>query len=189
MGLDVIGKPSPGSRHVVLLRGINLVRHNRIAMPELRAALGADGFRDVMTYVQSGNVVLSSRASPERVAKRVNAVIKQRLGLDIVVLVRSDVELAEVVRRNPLAHIATNPSRHLVTFLSDELPHGFADDLAKVAKQEPFAIIGREVYSWHPDGIGRTPLWERLASKSLGIAATSRNWTTVTTLLAMAHDG
>ena len=76
-------------RHVVLLRGINLVRRNRIAMPELRAALGADGFRDVTTYVQSGNVVLSSRASPERVAKRVNAVIKQRLGLDIVVLVRS----------------------------------------------------------------------------------------------------
>ena len=145
-------------RHVVLLRGINLVRHNRIAMPELRAALGADGFRDVMTYVQSGNVVLSSRASTERVAKRVNAVIKQRLGLDIVVLVRSDDELAEVVRRNPLAHIATNPSRHLVTFLSDELPHGFADDLAKVGRQEPFAIIGREVYSWHPDGIGRTPL-------------------------------
>src|SRR5205807_5661272 len=87
------------ARHVVLLRGINLVRHNRIAMPELRAALGADGFRDVMTYVQSGNVVLSSRASPERLAKRVNAVIKQRLGLDIVVLVRSDDELAEVVRR------------------------------------------------------------------------------------------
>src|SRR5256885_7382820 len=70
------------ARHVVLLRGINLVRRNRIAMPELRAALGADGFGDVMTYVQSGNVVLSSRASPERVAKRVNAVIKQRLGLE-----------------------------------------------------------------------------------------------------------
>src|SRR5438128_648366 len=53
------------ARHVVLLRGINLMRRNRIAMPELRAALGAGGFRDVMTYVQSGNVVLSSRASPE----------------------------------------------------------------------------------------------------------------------------
>ena len=158
-------------------------------MPALRAALEADGFRDVKTYVQSGNVVLSSRSSPERVATRVNALINRRLELDIVVLVRSHHELAEVVRRNPLAKVATNPSRYIVTFLSDELPRGFADDLAKVAKQEPFALIGREVYSWHPDGIGRTPLWERLASKSLGIAATSRNWTTVTTLLAMAHDG
>ena len=158
-------------------------------MPALRAALEADGFRDVKTYVQSGNVVLSSRSSPERVATRVNALINKRLELDIVVLVRSHNELAEVVRRNPLAKVATNPSRYIVTFLSDELPRGFADDIAKVARQEPFAIIGREVYSWHPDGVGRTPLLERLASKSLGIAATSRNWTTVTTLLAMAHDG
>ena len=177
------------ARHVVLLRGINLVRRNRIAMPELRTALEADRFGDVKTYVQSGNIVLSSRSSPERVATRVNALINKRFGLDIVVLVRSHAELAEVVRRNPLAKIATNPSRYLVTFLSDEPPRGFADDLAKAARQEPFAIIGREIYSWHPDGIGRTPLWERLASKSLGIAATSRNWTTVTTLLAMGHDG
>jgi uncharacterized protein (DUF1697 family) len=72
--------------------------------------------------------------------------------------------------------------------LSAELPPHFADDLHAVAKQEPFAIIGREVYSWHPDGVGRSPLWERLAGKALGIAATSRNWSTVTTLLAMAQD-
>src|SRR5438094_10472418 len=96
-------------RHVVLLRGINLVRHNRIAMPELCAALGPDGFRNVVTYVQSGNVVLSSRASPERVAKRVHAAIEQRLGLDIAVLVRSDAEPAEAALRKPLGLIRTNP--------------------------------------------------------------------------------
>ena len=175
------------ARHVVLLRGINLVKRNRIAMPDLRTALESEGFSDVRTYVQSGNVVLLSRASPERVAIHVNAVIKNRFGLDITVLVRSHDELATVVRRNPLASVAVNPKRYLVTFLSAELPSGFGDDLQAVAKQEPFAIIGREIYSWHPEGIGRTPLWERLASRSLGIAATSRNWTTVTTLLAMAE--
>jgi len=174
-------------RHVVLLRGINLVRSHRISMAELRSALEAAGFRDVKTYVQSGNIVLSSRRSPERVAKDVKALIKSHFGLDIAVLVRSGDQLAEVVRRNPLARVATNPSRHLVTFLSADLPPGFADKLASVAHQEPFAVIGREVYSWHPDGVGRSPLWERLAAKSLGIDATSRNWTTVTTLVAMAE--
>ena len=176
------------ARHVVLLRGINLVKRNRIAMAELRAALESDGFADVRTYVQSGNVVLSSRLTPERVAKRINALIKERFAFDITVLVRSQAELATVVRRNPLGKVAVNPKRYLVTFLSAEPPARFADDLHAVAMQEPFAIIGREIYSWHPEGIGRTPLWERLASKSLGIAATSRNWTTVTTLLAMAED-
>lgn len=173
-------------RHVVLLRGVNLVKRNRVSMPELRAALTADGFADVATYLLSGNVVLSSRAGPERVAAHVKRLIMDRFGLDIVVLGRSGEELAEVVRRNPLVAVATNPRRYIVTFLTHELPMGFADDLASVATQEPFAIIGREVYSWHPDGIGRTPLWERLASRSLGIDGTSRNWTTVTALHAMA---
>ena len=175
------------SRVVVLLRGVNLVKRNRISMPDLRSTLTRAGFADVATYVQSGNVVLTSRSSPERVATKVKQVIADRLGLQLTVLVRTREELAQVVRRNPLAGVATNPRRYLVTFLSRELPSGFADDLALVAKQEPFTIIGREVYSWHPDGIGRTPLWERLASRSLGIDATSRNWTTVTTLLAMAE--
>ena len=81
-------------RHVVLLRGVNLVRHNRLAMPELRAALVREGFRDVSTYVPSGNVVLSSRATPEGVAKEVNGLIKKGFGFDVVVVVRSHADFA-----------------------------------------------------------------------------------------------
>jgi uncharacterized protein (DUF1697 family) len=173
-------------RHVVLLRGVNLARRNRVAMPELRQALTAAGFRDVATYVQSGNVVLSSPRLPERVRKEVADVITRRFGLDITVLVRTQAELADVLQRNPLAAVATDPRRYLVTFLSDELPHALADDLASVSTKEAFAVIGREVYSWHPEGIARTPLWERLAARRLGVEATSRNWATVTALAAMA---
>jgi uncharacterized protein (DUF1697 family) len=176
------------ARHIVLLRGVNLVKRNRVSMPELRAALAAVGFRDVATYVQSGNVILASRAAPARVARDVSAIIRNRFGLEVAVVVRSRDELAEVVRRNPLRGVATNPRRYLVTFLVADLPSGVAHDLAGVSSQEPFAIVGREVYSWHPDGIGRTPLWERLASRSLGVVGTSRSWATVTRLLAMADE-
>ena len=175
-------------RHVVLLRGINLVRRNRVSMPELRRALGQAGYGDVKTHLQSGNILLSSRASPERVARDVRSLIKQEFDLDIAVLVRSQAELLAILRRNPLKKVATNPRRYLVTFLSVSLPRGNVDELRRVAKHELFAIAGREVYSWHPDGIGRTPLWERLASKSLGVQATSRNWATVTTLATMAAE-
>ena len=156
-------------------------------MPDLRAALGAGGFEDVTTYVQSGNIVLSSSASTERVASDVTQLVKQRFGFDVVVLVRSKTQLAEVVARNPLAKIAVDPKRYLVTFLSEELDRDIVDRMRTVAgPEEQFVVIGREVYSWHPAGVGRSPLWERLAARSLGIAATSRNWTTVTALLAMA---
>jgi uncharacterized protein (DUF1697 family) len=148
-----------------LLRGINVVRTNRISMIRLRTALEKEGFRDVATYLQSGNVVLSSRMSADRVAERVERMINKEFGLDITVLVRSQAELARVVRRDPLAGIGTSPRRYLVTFLSEELTPATVAELRSVSKAEPFAVIGREIYSWHPEGIGRTPLWERLASR------------------------
>jgi uncharacterized protein (DUF1697 family) len=172
-----------------LLRGINLVRRNRIAMAELRAALEAAGFLDVTTYVASGNIVLTSRASPQHVVADVHALIVKRFGFDISVLARSPAELAEVVRRDPLAKASVDPKRYIVTFMSGELSQEVVGNLRGVAAtQERFAVIGREIYSWHPAGFARSPLWARLAAKELGVAATSRNWSTVTALLALAGD-
>src|SRR5918911_4401192 len=105
-------------KHIVLLRGINIGSRNRIAMPALREALEEDGFGDVKTYVQSGNVVLTSRAAPATVARKVERLIADRFGLDIDVVVRTRDELAEVVRRNPLGKVATDPKRYQVSFLS-----------------------------------------------------------------------
>ena len=158
-------------------------------MAELRAALESAGFRDVKTYVQSGNAVLTSKASPERVAADVHALIKKRFGFDIAVVVRSAEELARVVRRNPLTTVAVDPKHYLVTFLSAELPVAVVDRLhSTAAPQERLVVQGCEIYSWHPAGVGRSPLWEKIAAKGLGVVATSRNWATVTTLLAMAEE-
>ena len=57
--------PTAQVRQIVLLRGINIGPNNRIAMPALRELLTGAGFDDVRTYVQSGNVVLTSDAKPE----------------------------------------------------------------------------------------------------------------------------
>lgn len=176
------------TRHIVLLRGVNLVKRNRVSMPELRSVLEAAGYRDVATYVQSGNAVVSGGAAPDDVAAHVRAIVRESFGLDIAVLVRTHEEMVAVVRRNPLARVAGNPRRHLVTFLARPLSPRARAELGALVTPERFAIAGREIYSWHPDGIARTPLWERLASRSLGVEATSRNWTTVTTLLAMAGE-
>ncbi len=139
--------------------------------------------------MQSGNIVLASDASPEQVAEEVSRLIKKTFAIDVPVLVRSERELVQVVRRNPLRNVAVDPKRYLVTFMSGELGNEVVERMRAVAgPQEEFVVIGREVYSWHPAGLGRSPLWERLAGKPLGSTATSRNWTTVRTLLAMADD-
>jgi uncharacterized protein (DUF1697 family) len=173
----------------VLLRGINIGPRNRVAMPELREALTNAGFGEVRTYVQSGNVVLSSERSPDDVAAECERVINDAFGLDIDVVVRSRNELAAVVKRNPLAKVADNPKRYQVSFLSDELaPSAVARIEESAEPTEAFAAIGRELYAWHPEGVARSKLSARLADKQLGVKATARNWTTVTTLLEMTDE-
>ncbi len=174
-------------RQIVLLRGINLGSTHRVAMPALRELLGERGFEDVRTYVQSGNIVVSSELSPTRLATECKRVISEGFGLDIDALVRTRDELAGVVARNPLAEVAVNPKRYQVTFLSSELDRRQVENLESLAAEsERLVAVGREVYAWHPDGVARSKLWARLGGKGLGVSATSRNWSTVTTLLEMA---
>jgi uncharacterized protein (DUF1697 family) len=176
-------------RQIVLLRGINLGPRNRVPMPELREKLAEAGFGDARTYLQSGNIVLSSRTSPDKLAQRIRKLIADAFDLDIEVVVRTRDELAEVVGRDPLEKIAKNPKRYQVSFLDKQLDRKQVEELSALAtRDERLVAIGRELYAWHPDGVARSKLWNRLAGAGLGVTATARNWTTVTTLLTLADE-
>ena len=173
--------------YVVLLRGINLGRRNRIAMPELRGALEDAGFEKVRSHLQSGNVVLESGAKAASVARKCERVVGDRFGLEVPVVVRTRAELAAVVKRNPLGKVATEPKRYQVSFLSAKLPAKVVRELETLAAPgERVVALGREVYAWHPKTIARSKLWAKLAGDSLGVTATSRNWVTVEALLELA---
>jgi uncharacterized protein (DUF1697 family) len=177
------------ARYVVLLRGINLGPRNRIAMPALREALLEAGFDDVQTYVQSGNVILDGGASAADVAGKVEGLISKGFGLDIEVVVRTRAQLAKVVELNPLEKVAKNPKRYQVSFLSAKPSAAVMRKLEEAAaEEERVVLVGKEIYAWHPEGIGRSRLWTLLAGRGLGVTATARNWTTVTKLLELASS-
>ncbi len=158
-------------------------------MPALREALGAAGFDNVRTYLQSGNVVLSSPAAPVELAHQSRALIADRFGLDIEVIVRTRGDLARVVKRNPLGKVADNPKRYQVSFLAEKPDRDTVQKLSELrTDREEFVHVGRELYAWHPEGVARSKLWNALAGPKLGVPATARNWTTVTQLLAMAEE-
>jgi uncharacterized protein (DUF1697 family) len=172
-----------------LLRGINLGARNRIPMGELRQALEDAGFKNVRTYLQSGNVVLESAAKPETVARKCERVIAKRFGLEIAVVARTRADLARIVKRNPLGKVAKDPKRYQVSFLSAKLTAEVARKLeAAAAESEQVVVSGREVYAWHPKTGASSRLWTLLAGKGLGVTATSRNWTTVEALLALVDE-
>jgi len=158
-------------------------------MPKLRSALEGAGFEDVATYVQSGNVVLSSGDSAAKVARAVERLIKKEFGLEIPVVVRTRTQMAQVVKRNPLGKVAKNPKRYQVSFLEKRPSAALVRQLEEVADSgERLAAHGREIYAWHPEGVARSKLWAALAGKGLGVTATARNWTTVTKLLELADE-
>ena len=176
-------------QHVLMLRGINLGPTRRVPMAELRALFGEAGYEDVRTYVQSGNIVLGSDATPAELEREAAALISERFGFDVPVVARTRRELAAVVKRNPLGDVANNPKRYQVSFLSAKPAADVVKALqAAAVGDERVVAHGREIYAWHPDGVARSKLWNALAGKGLGpgVVATARNWTTVKMLLEMA---
>ena len=98
-------------------------------MAKLREALEEAGFGDVLTHLQSGNVVLSSNTKPEQTARKCERLIKAEFGLEIDVVVRTSADLARVVKRDPLGKVATDPKCYQVSFLAGELPAGTIRDI------------------------------------------------------------
>ena len=171
-----------------MLRGINLGPNRRVPMADLRALLTDAGYGEVQTYVQSGNVVVESTAKPAELEREAAALISERFGFYVPVVVRTARQLAAVVKRNPLGDVATEPKRYQVSFLADKPPADVVRAMQGAAVGEERVVChGREIYAWHPDGVARSKLWNALAGKGLGVTATARNWTTVTTLLEMAR--
>jgi uncharacterized protein (DUF1697 family) len=175
-------------RLIVLLRGVNLAGKNRLSMPQLREALEGVGFEDVRTYLQSGNVVLSTEGSPTQVARDVERLVAERFGLDVKIVVRTRSQLRAVLEHDPLGTVATDPRLYQVTFLEHAPAAATVRELeAAAVGDERVVASGRELYAWHPNGVGRSKLAALMSGKRLGVVGTARNWRTVAQLGELAE--
>ena len=173
---------------VALLRGINLGSRKRISMADLRALFETLGLVAIRTYVVSGNVVFESQRRARAVlAGDIERAIESTLGHDVTVVLRTGPELARIVAANPFpnADIATL----YVTFLGDTPPRDRVGALEEVSiGGDEFAVRGTEVYLHVPNGYGRSKLNNETLERRLGVAGTTRNWRTTTTLAEMATE-
>src|SRR5580704_13936912 len=173
------------TRYAVLLRGVNVGGNNKVPMATLRELATDLGYTEVATYVQSGNLVLTAKATkPTDIEQAVAGALRSELGVDVAVMVRSRAELAEIIAANPMPDAVEDPSRYLVSFLAGapETAKANALDREEFAP-ERFEVGGRCVYFWHPDGVGKSVMAKAPWDKRLGVRGTGRNWRTVVTLL------
>lgn len=171
---------------VALLRGINVGGHNKLPMASLRAIATECGFGDVQTYIQSGNVVFTSPLGAAKVAITLHDAILAETGVDARVVLRTAVDLANVVADNPfLARSADEKMLH-VSFLYEQSTPTLAAVDAEVYSPDEVEVIDAHAYLHTPNGFGRSKLATESVIRKLGIQGTTRNWRTVTTLADMA---
>ena len=158
-----------------MLRGVNLGPHRRVSMEALRALYLSLGLRDVQTYIQSGNIIFTTRARDLAAqGKRIETAIEKRFGFRSDVILRTPAELADVLEGNPFAaRPGIDPSRLLISFLARHPGLEAAARLAslKINPEELF-LNGRELYIYYPNGIGRSKLTVTLLDKTLSVPAT-----------------
>ena len=175
---------------VSLFRAVNVGGRNRIKMDALRDLCTTLKFRDVRTYVQSGNVVFSTREQDmKRLVKQIENAVEKTFGFRSDAILRTTADLRGVVARNPFAKRDCNPSRLLVTFLAGDPAVGAAEQIRKIpADPEELVLDGRELYIYYPEGMGRSRLSATAIGKALQTPGTARNWNTVVKLLEMAEE-
>ena len=174
--------------HLALLRGINVSGHKLIKMEELRRSLEGVGFLNVRTYIQSGNVFVSSEESnPTVVANQINAAILNAFGFDVPVLIIAKEDLQSCLERNRfLDEEGVDLKKLYVSFISTEVPDQMITQLnLNFIEPDKIQLDGRRIYLKYHSSPANTKLDNKWIEKNMNVISTTRNWNTVNTLLKM----
>jgi uncharacterized protein (DUF1697 family) len=175
---------------ISFLRGVNMTGHNKIKMTDLEDLFRNEGFREVETYIQSGNVVFySPDHEVNEIAPAIESAISRKMSYEIPAIVRTPRELSSIIAANPFQTEENfDPSRMAVIFLYD---YPSESQLAKVRNidypPDKFIIAGREIYIYCPNGFGRTKLYTNFFENKMKVVGTARNWKTINKLLEIAY--
>ena len=178
--------------YISMLRGINVSGQKIIKMTELKALFESAGFKEVTTYIQSGNVIFKSKESdPSAVSATIVKAIDKKFGYQVVVVIREPKEMAAVIKKNPfVGKRGVDEERLYVAFLEAKPAPALVKALEPLTakSKDEYEVIGKEIYMHFPGGMGKTLFSNNFFEKKLKVAATTRNWNTVKTLYSMSSD-
>jgi len=166
---------------VALLRAVNVGGTGKLPMRDLVAMCEQAGYRNVRTYIASGNAVFASGAREAAVKAKLEDALQAYAGKPVGVLVRTADELAAVLAANPFPDA---PPNKVVAVFLDKAPDPGAADAVTGRKNEAVRPGTREIYVHYPDGQGPSKL--KIPAAAQG---TARNMNTVAKLVAMTASG
>ena len=177
-------------KYIALLRGVNVGGKNKIAMPDLKAAFEATGFEDVLTYINSGNVIFSADGEETELAVRCEALIKSGFGFDISVALISAEALANALGNSPSWWDNDSESKHNAIFVIPPAnPIEIAEQVGEIKSEyEKVFICGRVIFWSAPIATFSKTRWSKVSSTSAYQNITVRNANTVKKLAAMTKQ-
>ena len=174
---------------VSLFRGINVGGNRLVKMTDLKALHESLGLQNVVTYIQSGNVVFTSDIpDTTQLEHDIEQAFSERFGFHSHVVVRSLPDLQTIITNTPFQHSHDKESKWIaVLFLVTPAADNALEEIRKVYNgPEEIVILGKEAYIYYPEGMGRSKLTPALLEKKLGTSNTARNWNTVLKLQELA---
>lgn len=166
---------------MAFLRGINVGGNSLLAMSELGAICEGAGFKNVRTYIQSGNVLFESELSETFLVNELQQALLEKKQMELSVMVRTINELEAVISHNPFPN--KNNSQVGVMFFADTVPQNLIEGMFCPGREE-VVISGREIFIYYPDGMGRSKLKFPKTSQK----GTIRNINTITKLVGLCRE-
>jgi len=175
--------------YISILRGINVSGHKMIKMDALKQLYADLGFKNISTYIQSGNVIFqASKSQTKDLEKKIADRIAKQFGFDVPVFVIEAEEVKKIADKNPFLKKKVDVSKLHVTFLSGEPSE---ENISKISgapySPDEFAIKGKTIYLFCPNGYGNTKLNNTFFENKLKVTATTRNWKTTNELIRIAE--
>ena len=173
-------------KYIVLLREINVGGKNKMKMLELKNMFESLNYKNVKTYIQSGNVIFDYDITDTiKLANSIENKINEMFGFFVRIIIRTDEEFRNIVKNNPFVNESNIELDKLhVIFMLDKLETD-AELLLSIKKEEneKYLINSREIYLYCPNGYGKTKLNNAMFEKKLNTVSTTRNWKTINKII------
>jgi uncharacterized protein (DUF1697 family) len=173
---------------IALLRGVNVGARTRVPMAELKPLCATLGWRNVETYIQSGNVVFEADEAPAALEAQLETALEARFGLSTAVMVRSAAAWRAYAGQCPFREAAEKEANLVLLGVCKRppRPESAGEIEARGANGERVAIAGDALWFHYAGGVGPSKLSPSLIDRLAGAPVTARNWRTVLKLKEMA---
>ncbi len=157
-------------------------------MAQLREVLSKNGLENVRTYIASGNVLVDTSLSAKKLEDLIHDLIKQYIGPDIKVVVRTVSELQKLLNGNPFGDGYDGSRVFYVSFSENPSAKNIQMVLKDDFGENKLSFGQHGAYMYIPGNAARSKLNNNYLEKKLEVSATTRNFNTLNKLIELGNQ-